>query len=237
MLPWEEISKGYWLYDRAQDARYMLDAFVPARTQASTLFLLPGWWQWDLQPGNGLEIVSIEVRAVDSVITVLSDAYSIVAIEPWEPEYETAIASRLAADYDRGLYIQGLRRLTELLPEYSIVPYLRYILDRPRPDFDKIEREKIAGLREVGAVVMYDGGGRKVDALVIDERGHAAVVDDGGWLAPYMTQWQEDQRSDVAVFIKWVSERTPYGESTLGTAFCGTREGTVEDIAIALVRG
>lgn len=215
----------------------MLDAVIPAKHAPSTLFLLPGWWAGDLQPGNGLEIVSVETRVVASALAIASEKYALAPIEPWEPEYAIASTSRDAADYNRGLYVQGLRRLAELLPEFSVVPYLRYILSRPRPDFEKIEREKIAGLREVGAVVMYDGQGRKVDALVIDERGNAAVVDDDGWLAPYMAQWHEDQRSDVTNFIKWVSERAPYGDMTLGTSFSGTREGTVEDIAVELIRG
>jgi len=225
--------------DLRRDQRILVDVAIPALTESQTLVLTPGWWRGDFQQGSGIAFVPGRLASIDGTddIVFTSEHYALVPIEAWEPEKVLADHARAQADYDRGLYIQGLRFLAGLMPEYRIAPYLRYILDRPRPDFEKIAREKIAGLREVGAVVMYDGQSRKVDALVIDERGNAAVVDDDGWLAPYMAQWHEDQRSDVTNFIKWVSERSPYGDMTLGTSFSGTREGTVEDIAVELIRG
>ena len=96
--------------------------------------------------------------------------------------------------------------------------------------------EPVTSRREVGAVVLHDASHRKIDVLVVDERGNAATAQSDGWLTPYAIQWQEGSTASVPEFVKWVAERIPYGDMTFGTPVVGSREGTVEDIALTLIR-
>lgn len=238
MTYYETFMAGYRLDVLRTGQRFIVDMVIPTVAGPGAMILTFPWWTGDFQPGSGIYIVSERlVLGVSGPHLGDASEYRLTLLEPQDDGYAEYKFWRNDADYNRGSYIKGLKRLMENERRYRVAEYLRYTLTRPRPDLEAEERERSSGLREIGGVVLLDEAGIKIDSLVVDERGNAAVYDEDGWLAPYMTQWQEGSPAGVAEFVKWVSERTPYGVSTFGTPVVGSRKGSVEDIAVELVRG
>lgn len=225
---------GYRLTRIASGDTALVDMLVPHKTENRSILLTYPWWRGDFQQGNGLFIVMDRVEVHDGKPRFPDgSAYQLDELEPWEDDYAIYTEQRKIADYDKGARIAAMQQLARLERDFRFAPALDALCKRPWLDLNKLQQEEDTKLREVGYVALYDAEGEKLDVLVVDDRGEAAVLNPDLHLISYANQWEGSHARGVTVsqFIHWVSERSVHGPYGIANPRVEQRRGYLEDIA------
>ena len=227
----EAMMDGVEFQD-SDDADIRIDFAVAHEGQ--TIILYEGWWQRNWGLGNGLVVVQSEPE--EEVVNGRwpFEGIPMLALAPSSDDESglASLAARRRIDLDRSAYLAQLRVLQDLEPRFDLIPWTAAIMDRPEIDpFAELEGQ--TQTREVGRILLTDPVGAVTDALVVDEYGSVAVIQDDGFLSHFAEEWagySADDRPPLAEFMKGLGSKNFYG-SVIARAGVISADGNVEAIA------
>jgi hypothetical protein len=212
-----------------------------ARARGSTLIAFAGWWkaQWDL--GNGLEIVTGNLVEAEQGTRWKFDGGPEGALiaSSGDGDMQARIdRTRVLQDTQRAEYLNAVSILKEQNPEYDFDGWIETFMERPLYDPVEAYRKKQLGSRKTSGLLLLDRDNTKVDVLLVDEHGNAAVAAGSEWLTVFANRWTEmEDRPDPQSFIEWVATQRPYGPHGLSEPFVSSAEGHIEDLAARRLSG
>lgn len=201
---------------------------------------LAGWWQRDWSFDGDLFLVrgKIEADPVGWKITRDDAVRSWIMRADLKEIREPVMANRASTDFDRQAYLVQLAALMNALGEEwrQAVGSWQSAIER-RPERDPVVEAKARAQADRGiGIVSIRRDGRRVDALVIDDRGEAATAHGDPWLESIGSQWMAlAPRPSIVEFLAWVAEQTPYGGAELEQPREGNDHGTLQAIALRSV--
>ncbi len=206
-----------------------------AEGTGQTLICFAGWWKaiWDI--GNGLELVSGALVEAEQGIRWKFDEgpEDTLIAQPSDEDMQARLdRTRRLQDIERAQYIEALVAIREQNPDFDFNPWVEAFMERPFYDPVGAYRKKQIGLRKTSGLFLLDRDNTKVDVLVVDEHGNAAVAAASEWLTVFANRWAEmEDRPDPQAFIGWVATQRPYGPHGLSEPFVSDAEGHIEDLA------
>jgi hypothetical protein len=212
-----------------------------ARARERTLIAFAGWWkaQWDL--GNGIEIVTGHLVEAEQGVRWKFDEgpEDTLIASPSDGDMQARIdRTRALEDIERANYLNAISILKEQNPEFDFNEWLEAFMDRPLYDPVEAYRKKQLGPRKTSGLLLLDRDNTKVDVLLVDEHGNAAVAAASEWLTVFANRWTEmESRPDPQSFIEWVATQRPYGPYGLSEPFVFSAEGHIEDLAARRLSG
>jgi hypothetical protein len=152
----------------------------------------------------------------------------------------TVVNNRLAQRISSETWQAYLDKVSLLYLDPIFVPAMAewLLLATPKPGEDPIAARRALheANRPIGILPMAGSEGKLIDALVIDDFGHAATAHGCPWLESVASQWMtQNPRPTITEFLAWAGEEIPMGSGVLLKPLETFSAGTLEGIALRYV--
>ena len=210
--------------------------FVVTGTK-STLVFRSDWWIKDSGLGEGTFVIDAVPRSLENGTWTFDHVAGYLLAGPSDEDQDAYLTNaRKRADLHLSDYLRALQARAEDDDDYDFRAWIEATLARPQVLLEQaVEGETRE--RSIGKILVRDGRGATIDALVIDENGHAAVVNEDGHLSRFAEQWAEyaaGDRPPLNDFISWLAAQPIYGSFSVEGAGVVSASGDIQEIAMLL---
>lgn len=191
----ELCMDGVIYYDPATGPR-LIDFAIP--TEDGVLIASVGWWDAVLTGGSFMSALTfledfkiIKGPANNFAVVDASGNQSLLAAPEDRETRDAASAHRLETDLRRYVYLEALEVAAELIEGKQFIDWMAAYMLRPRVTTQTLLQKEMTQLRKTGTIMLVDGTGAAVDALVFDQTGRAATAGIDNWLTGMARVWTD----------------------------------------------
>jgi len=229
------LLSGMELRVPALDMSFPIDFIVVGDT--ATLVFRSDWWQKENTAGVGVVSIDATPRSLGDGTWTFDHREGYLLAPPGDADQDRALRdAQRRALFGRPAYLESLLTWSVSEPEFDFQPWIQAVTSLPAVMLDQLAESETRE-RQVGKILLRDGHGPVVDSLVIDENGHAAVVDEDGHLVRFAEQWVSfaaGARPAMSEFLSWLADQQVYGGLSFDGAGVVSASGDVQEIALRL---